>query len=89
MVGSKQLKFKNWIQELKLEGESNPKAHCAYWIWRAGKAETYRNGRYMIVGLIPTDKGKITVDEVDITHKPVNVRCGLGVGYLPQDSIGV
>lgn len=40
----------------------------------------------MIVGLIPTDKGNITVDDVDITHKPVNVRSSLGVGYLPQEA---
>ena len=40
----------------------------------------------MIVGLIPSDKGSITVDDVDITHKPVNVRSGLGVGYLPQEA---
>lgn len=48
----------------------------------AGKTTCF----YMIVGLIPTDKGNITVDEVDITHKPVNVRSGLGVGYLPQEA---
>lgn len=48
----------------------------------AGKTTCF----YMIVGLIPTDKGSITVDEVDITHKPVNVRSALGVGYLPQEA---
>ncbi|NOR19925.1 MAG: LPS export ABC transporter ATP-binding protein [Xanthomonadales bacterium] len=48
----------------------------------AGKTTCF----YMIVGLIPTDKGCITVDDVDITHKPVNVRSGLGVGYLPQEA---
>ena len=48
----------------------------------AGKSTCF----YMIVGLIPTDKGCITVDDVDITHKPVNVRSGLGVGYLPQEA---
>lgn len=48
----------------------------------AGKTTCF----YMIVGLIPTDKGSITVDEVDITHKPVNVRSSLGVGYLPQEA---
>jgi lipopolysaccharide export system ATP-binding protein len=40
----------------------------------------------MIVGLIPTDKGSITVDDIDVTHKPVNVRSSLGVGYLPQEA---
>jgi lipopolysaccharide export system ATP-binding protein len=48
----------------------------------AGKTTCF----YMIVGLIPTDKGNITVDGVDITHKPVNVRSSLGVGYLPQEA---
>jgi len=48
----------------------------------AGKTTCF----YMIVGLIPTDKGNITVDDVDVTHKPVNIRSGLGVGYLPQEA---
>lgn len=48
----------------------------------AGKTTCF----YMIVGLIPVDGGAIYVDDVDITHQPVNVRSGLGVGYLPQDA---
>ena len=48
----------------------------------AGKTTCF----YMIVGLIPTDKGSISVDDVDITHKPVNVRSSLGLGYLPQEA---
>jgi len=48
----------------------------------AGKTTCF----YMIVGLIPSDQGSITVDDVDITHKPVNVRSSLGVGYLPQEA---
>ena len=40
----------------------------------------------MIVGLISVGDGKILVDETDVTHEPVNVRAGLGVGYLPQDA---
>jgi lipopolysaccharide export system ATP-binding protein len=48
----------------------------------AGKTTCF----YMIVGLIPTDEGSITVDDVNITHKPVNVRSSLGVGYLPQEA---
>jgi lipopolysaccharide export system ATP-binding protein len=48
----------------------------------AGKTTCF----YMIVGLIPADDGVIMVDDVDITHEPVNVRSGLGVGYLPQDA---
>jgi lipopolysaccharide export system ATP-binding protein len=48
----------------------------------AGKTTCF----YMIVGLIPADDGAILVDDVDVTHEPVNVRSGLGVGYLPQDA---
>lgn len=48
----------------------------------AGKTTCF----YMIVGLIPADDGTIKVDEIDVTHEPVNVRSGLGVGYLPQDA---
>jgi lipopolysaccharide export system ATP-binding protein len=48
----------------------------------AGKTTCF----YMIVGLIPVDSGRILVDEVDITHQPVNIRSHKGVGYLPQDA---
>jgi lipopolysaccharide export system ATP-binding protein len=48
----------------------------------AGKTTCF----YMIVGLVPVGKGQILVDDVDVTHQPVNVRSGLGVGYLPQDA---
>jgi lipopolysaccharide export system ATP-binding protein len=48
----------------------------------AGKTTCF----YMIVGLIPVDKGVILVDDVDITHEPVNIRSVMGVGYLPQDA---
>ncbi|MGD8384718.1 MAG: LPS export ABC transporter ATP-binding protein [Lysobacterales bacterium] len=48
----------------------------------AGKTTCF----YMIVGLIPTEQGRITIDEVDITHKPVNIRSSLGLGYLPQEA---
>jgi len=48
----------------------------------AGKTTCF----YMIVGLVAVGDGQILVDDVDITHQPVNVRAGLGVGYLPQDA---
>lgn len=48
----------------------------------AGKTTCF----YMIVGLVSVDAGNILVDETDVTHEPVNVRSGLGVGYLPQDA---
>jgi len=48
----------------------------------AGKTTCF----YMIVGLIAVGDGRIWVDDVDITHQPVNMRSALGVGYLPQDA---
>jgi lipopolysaccharide export system ATP-binding protein len=48
----------------------------------AGKTTCF----YMIVGLVAVGAGQILVDDVDITHKPVNIRSALGVGYLPQDA---
>jgi len=48
----------------------------------AGKTTCF----YMIVGLVSVGDGQILVDDVDVTHQPVNVRSGLGVGYLPQDA---
>ena len=48
----------------------------------AGKTTCF----YMIVGLVAVGAGQIFVDDVEITHQPVNVRARLGVGYLPQDA---
>jgi lipopolysaccharide export system ATP-binding protein len=48
----------------------------------AGKTTCF----YMIVGLVAAGAGQILVDDVNITHQPVNVRSALGVGYLPQDA---
>ena len=48
----------------------------------AGKTTCF----YMIVGLVAVGGGQILVDGVDVTHEPVNIRSGLGVGYLPQDA---
>ncbi len=48
----------------------------------AGKTTSF----YMIVGLIPTDSGKIRIDDIDITHFPMYQRSRLGIGYLPQEA---
>ena len=48
----------------------------------AGKTTTF----YMIVGLVPSDKGKITLNEKDITFDPIHARARQGIGYLPQES---
>ncbi|MFC0117751.1 LPS export ABC transporter ATP-binding protein [Pseudoalteromonas xiamenensis] len=48
----------------------------------AGKTTTF----YMIVGLVPSDKGTIHIDDQDITLLPMHSRARLGIGYLPQES---
>lgn len=48
----------------------------------AGKTTSF----YMIVGLVPCDKGRILLDEQDITHLPMHARARLGMGYLPQEA---
>lgn len=48
----------------------------------AGKTTTF----YMIVGLVPNDKGKITLNDADLSHEPMHVRARQGIGYLPQES---
>ena len=47
----------------------------------AGKTTCF----YMIVGLVPMDSGKITLDEVSISQLPMHKRASLGLGYLPQE----
>ncbi|WP_129775467.1 LPS export ABC transporter ATP-binding protein [Peristeroidobacter soli] len=48
----------------------------------AGKTTAF----YMIVGLVPTDAGRIIIDDQDISKLPVHRRARLGVGYLPQEA---
>jgi len=47
----------------------------------AGKTTCF----YMIVGLVPSDAGKIVLDGHDITAEPMYARAKRGVGYLPQE----
>ncbi|HEU4485920.1 MAG TPA: LPS export ABC transporter ATP-binding protein [Povalibacter sp.] len=47
----------------------------------AGKTTAF----YMIVGLVPTDGGRIVLDGNDISKLPVHRRARLGLGYLPQE----
>ena len=47
----------------------------------AGKTTTF----YMIVGLIRPDAGSVSLDGVDLEHKPIHERARMGLGYLPQD----
>ena len=39
----------------------------------------------MITGLVPVDRGRITLDGHDITGFPMYRRARLGIGYLPQE----
>jgi lipopolysaccharide export system ATP-binding protein len=39
----------------------------------------------MIVGLVKPDKGKVFLDQLDITKQAMYQRAQLGLGYLPQE----
>jgi lipopolysaccharide export system ATP-binding protein len=47
----------------------------------AGKTTTF----YMIVGLIGPDKGKVFLDERELTRTPMYRRARAGIGYLAQE----
>lgn len=48
----------------------------------AGKTTSF----YMMVGLIPVDRGHIHLNDGDITHLPIHARARMGIGYLPQEA---
>jgi lipopolysaccharide export system ATP-binding protein len=48
----------------------------------AGKTTAF----YMIVGLIPCDRGTIMLDGHDLTALPMHRRAAMGLGYLPQEA---
>jgi lipopolysaccharide export system ATP-binding protein len=48
----------------------------------AGKTTSF----YMIVGLVPADGGRITLNGQDLTRLPVHQRARMGLGYLPQEA---
>jgi len=48
----------------------------------AGKTTAF----YMIVGLVPPDRGTVTIDDRDITHLAMHQRAQAGIGYLPQEA---
>ncbi|MBS0400505.1 MAG: LPS export ABC transporter ATP-binding protein, partial [Proteobacteria bacterium] len=47
----------------------------------AGKTTAF----YMMVGLIPCEKGNIFLDQRDLSKLPMHRRAQLGMGYLPQE----
>jgi lipopolysaccharide export system ATP-binding protein len=48
----------------------------------AGKTTCF----YMIIGIIPADRGTITVNGEDITALTMHKRARRGIGYLPQEA---
>ncbi|CAB1277261.1 LPS export ABC transporter ATP-binding protein [Candidatus Nitrosacidococcus tergens] len=48
----------------------------------AGKTTCF----YMIVGLVPPNKGQISLNHHNITHYPIHRRAKLGISYLPQEA---
>jgi lipopolysaccharide export system ATP-binding protein len=47
----------------------------------AGKTTTF----YMAVGLTSPDRGRVILDDQDVTDDPMYVRARKGIGYLPQE----
>jgi lipopolysaccharide export system ATP-binding protein len=48
----------------------------------AGKTTTF----YMIVGMVKPDKGKVYLNDENITKVPMYKRARMGIGYLPQEA---
>tara|TARA_R110000823_G_scaffold91174_3_gene201095 strand:- start:14897 stop:15622 length:726 start_codon:yes stop_codon:yes gene_type:complete len=48
----------------------------------AGKTTCF----YMIIGIIPADRGAIAIDGEDITRRTMHQRARRGIGYLPQEA---
>lgn len=47
----------------------------------AGKTTTF----YLMVGMVTTEAGSITINDQDVSGLPIYLRARLGVGYLPQE----
>jgi lipopolysaccharide export system ATP-binding protein len=48
----------------------------------AGKTTTF----YMTVGFVQPDKGRVFLDNLDVTNLPMYKRAQAGIGYLPQEA---
>lgn len=48
----------------------------------AGKTTSF----YMVVGLVPMDRGQVTLGEMDLSKKAMHERAKAGIGYLPQEA---
>jgi len=47
----------------------------------AGKTTTF----YIMVGLVPANRGRVRLDSEDVTHMPMYRRARKGIGYLAQE----
>lgn len=48
----------------------------------AGKTTSF----YMLVGLVKPEKGRIFIDDEELTQQPIYMRARAGMGYLPQET---
>lgn len=48
----------------------------------AGKTTSF----YMVVGLVPMDKGQVRLGNLDLSTKAMHERAKAGIGYLPQEA---
>ncbi len=48
----------------------------------AGKTTSF----YMVVGLVPMDKGQVRLGNLDLSTKAMHERAQAGIGYLPQEA---
>lgn len=48
----------------------------------AGKTTSFD----MVLGLVKPEKGRITLEQTELTHLAIHLRSRLGVGYLPQEA---
>ncbi|OOR83332.1 LPS export ABC transporter ATP-binding protein [Moraxella canis] len=48
----------------------------------AGKTTSF----YMVIGLVPMDKGRVILGDQDISKNAMHERAAKGIGYLPQEA---
>jgi len=48
----------------------------------AGKTTSF----YLMLGLVPVDRGRVLLDARDLTAYPMYLRARAGIGYLPQEA---
>ncbi len=48
----------------------------------AGKTTCF----YMVAGIVKADQGRVFINDVDVSRKPIHERAKLGLGYLPQEA---